>query len=439
MCGRFALGLQADELLGAINHDYFAPEPQDHEHAPPADEDEDEAFGDVQRAQQMLGGAGGTAQGAERAHEGEGQQVGDEGVVRWGEFESQARYGPRYNVCPKSRSVVLRKDKKTGKHKIDMLMWGLIPHFFKQPPDAGLSTINAQCESVFEGKNSWRGPRENRRAVIFGQGFYEWLNKGKEKVPHFVKRADGKLMAFAGLWDHCEFGGAFEPVTSFTILTVPVNKQLRFLHSRMPAILENHAEVEAWLANDGWNDKAKALIRPYEGKLECYAVDKGVGKVGNESKSYIQPVASKKGSLDTLFAKQAKSQASSPSKPSASSASPPAATKASASPSPSESTEAEKDSKPDAAAMNPDEDSPAKVEKVEADVERASKAGKTDGRGKKRKKADVEVIDLASSDDEEDDEVKVETPAKKAKKKHIATEGAAKGTERLTDFFSKKD
>ena len=39
------------------------------------------------------------------------------------------------------------------------------------------------------------------------QGFYEWLKKGKEKVPHFVKRKDGQLMCVAGLWDCVQYEG----------------------------------------------------------------------------------------------------------------------------------------------------------------------------------------------------------------------------------------
>ena len=69
------------------------------------------------------------------------------------------------------------------------------PHWTKSPQDDPPSTINAQMESVFEGKPTWR-VRDNKRCVVVAQGFYEWLNKGKDKVPHFVKRADGKLMVF---------------------------------------------------------------------------------------------------------------------------------------------------------------------------------------------------------------------------------------------------
>jgi putative SOS response-associated peptidase YedK len=127
-------------------------------------------------------------------------------------------------VCPKSKSVIIRRNGKSGQYELDRLVWGLVPSFvvfspvpplvpfspfhpsltyalrlrswFKEPPAAGLSTINAQCESVFEPKASWRGPRDNKRCVVLAQGFYEWLQKGKDKVPYFVKRKDGKLMAF---------------------------------------------------------------------------------------------------------------------------------------------------------------------------------------------------------------------------------------------------
>jgi len=47
--------------------------------------------------------------------------------------------------------------------------------------------------------------------MVVCQGFYEWLKKsgGKEKVPHFVKRKDGQLMCFAGLWDCAKYEGSF--------------------------------------------------------------------------------------------------------------------------------------------------------------------------------------------------------------------------------------
>jgi len=56
----------------------------------------------------------------------------------------------------------------------------------------------------------------------------------------------------------------------------------------MPAILDSTEDIDTWLSPRTFDDKVKALVKPYEGKLECYPVDKGVGKVGNDSKDFIK-------------------------------------------------------------------------------------------------------------------------------------------------------
>lgn len=56
----------------------------------------------------------------------------------------------------------------------------------------------------------------------------------------------------------------------------------------MPAILSNPAEIELWLSGEPWSERLKALIRPFEGDLECYAVDRGVGKVQNDSEDFVK-------------------------------------------------------------------------------------------------------------------------------------------------------
>ena len=43
--------------------------------------------------------------------------------------------------------------------------------------------------------------------LIQVMGYYEWLKKGKDKIPHFTKRADGKIMLLAGLWDSVQYEG----------------------------------------------------------------------------------------------------------------------------------------------------------------------------------------------------------------------------------------
>lgn len=71
----------------------------------------------------------------------------------------------------------------------------------------------------------WNTMKQKKRCVVICQGFYEWLKKngGKEKIPHFVKRKDGQLMCFAGLWDCVQYEGEqphiYEESRSIMLLT----------------------------------------------------------------------------------------------------------------------------------------------------------------------------------------------------------------------------
>ena len=63
----------------------------------------------------------------------------------------------------------------------------------------------------------------------------------------------------------------------------------------MPVILENGSEeIRLWLDpnRSEWSKELQSLLKPYNGELECYPVSQEVGKVGNNSPSFIIPIAS---------------------------------------------------------------------------------------------------------------------------------------------------
>ncbi|KAK3709132.1 hypothetical protein LTR37_011111 [Vermiconidia calcicola] len=191
---------------------------------------------------------------------------------------------------------------KETKYKLQSAKWGLIPFWTKRSPDYGsmLRTINCRDDSLIENRGMWNTMKQRKRCIVLAEGFYEWLKKnaGKEKVPHFVKRKDGGLMCFAGLWDCVQYEDAQEgeKLYTYTVITTDSNKALKFLHDRMPVVLEpGSEEMKRWLdpANVGWNKELQSMLKPFEGELECYPVDKGVGKVGNNSPSFVVPVDSK--------------------------------------------------------------------------------------------------------------------------------------------------
>ena len=187
------------------------------------------------------------------------------------------------------------------RYELKPMKWGLIPFWTKRSPDYGsmLRTINCRDDSLIENKGMWNTMKQRKRCIVIAQGFYEWLKKdpsGKQKIPHFVKRKDGNLMCFAGLWDCVRYEDSEDKLYTYTVITTDSNKQLSFLHDRMPVILNaGSEEMRTWLdpTRNTWSKELQSLLKPFEGELECYPVDQAVGKVGNNSANFILPVDSK--------------------------------------------------------------------------------------------------------------------------------------------------
>ncbi|KAJ5168129.1 uncharacterized protein N7482_003723 [Penicillium canariense] len=214
-------------------------------------------------------------------------------------------------------------DTKQPKYKLQSMKWGLIPFWTKRQPDYGsmLRTINCRDDSLIENRGMWTSMKQRKRCIVICQGFYEWLKKGpggKERVPHFVRRKDGDLMCFAGLWDCVRYENTDEKLYTYTVITTSSNPYLKFLHDRMPVIMDyGSEEMKTWLdpSRKTWSKELQSILKPYEGELECYPVSKEVGKVGNNSPDFIIPVNSKenKSNIANFFA-NAKAKEVSPKK-----------------------------------------------------------------------------------------------------------------------------
>ncbi|KAI0424779.1 hypothetical protein F5Y09DRAFT_323445 [Xylaria sp. FL1042] len=208
-------------------------------------------------------------------------------------------------------------------YKLQTMKWGLIPFWTKRNPGYGsvMKTINCRDDSLAQSGGMWSSMKARKRCIVTVQGFYEWLKKdgGREKMPHYVKRKDGKMMCLAGLWDVVQYENDEEKHYTYTIITTDSNKQLNFLHDRMPVILDNGSEkLRKWLdpKRHEWSKELQSLLVPYDGELEVYPVSKEVGKVGNNSPTFIIPVNSKenKSNIANFFAKGATKEAKKKSK-----------------------------------------------------------------------------------------------------------------------------
>lgn len=79
----------------------------------------------------------------------------------------------------------------------------------------------------------------------------------------------------------------------------------------MPVILDPASEeMQKWLdpGRREWTRDLQSILKPFEGELEVYPVSKDVGKVGNNSPSFIIPLDSKenKSNIANFFANASK-------------------------------------------------------------------------------------------------------------------------------------
>ena len=191
---------------------------------------------------------------------------------------------PRFNIAP-SQPIPIIRDTETGQEMV-MARWGLVPHWSKEPKTR-YSTINARIETVAE-KPVYRSSFQHRRCLIPADGFYEWKVLNGHKIPHYIRPADGKVFAFAGLWDHWEGDG--KRLESCSILVMPANEVMKSLHERMPAIIAP-AHYDLWL-DSRVTDKAEImgyLNSAPSSQLIAYPVSPWVNSPKHDDRRCIAP------------------------------------------------------------------------------------------------------------------------------------------------------
>ncbi|EIN05900.1 DUF159-domain-containing protein [Punctularia strigosozonata HHB-11173 SS5] len=225
------------------------------------------------------------------------------------EWIDEDAFTPRHNIAPRSYAPVLRRRNATDgrlsdkasnvPYVIQTMKWGLVPHWSKHE-DKSLNTTNARMENLvgFESGTMWNSIKGKNRCAVICEGYFEWLKKGKDRLPHFTKHAEqGKPMFLAGLYDCTVLEGESKPLYTFTIVTTEANEEFMWLHDRQPVILSSKATLDAWLDTSSrtWTQKLTEIVN--------YPVPKEVGKVGTESDSFIRPISQRKDGIEAMFAK----------------------------------------------------------------------------------------------------------------------------------------
>jgi len=210
---------------------------------------------------------------------------------------------------------VMVTSRKDGKRHLAPMIWGFLPNWVKNYEEAnkmwnggydekgkykpGIITLNAIGEEMFE-KPMYKDAAQNRRCVIFVDGFYEWHHhfpmskKGDKrlktaiKYPHhiFIKDNPYPFMMFAGIWNpwrhtevNKETGEVEELVTpTFAVVTTKAIGKLALIHNskeREPVILTKEL-AEEWI-QDGLSKERILEIAAHQypdEMIEAYPVHK---------------------------------------------------------------------------------------------------------------------------------------------------------------------
>lgn len=195
-------------------------------------------------------------------------------------------FGPRYNVAPQQPVLALVAG-EDGARRFDLFQWGLVP-FWAKDPTIGNRMINARAETVAE-KPAFRAAFEKRRCLVVMDGFYEWRPMPGGKVPMRIHVPSRAPFTAAGLWERWGPAG-YEPLFTCTILTIQANDFMRPIHDRMPVLLDGEGR-DRWLDAAAPRDALVDLLRPYDGELEAYEVDRRVNSPRNDGPECVEPIA----------------------------------------------------------------------------------------------------------------------------------------------------
>lgn len=189
-----------------------------------------------------------------------------------------------WNVAPTDETYVVAEHE--DKRRLGRMGWGLIPPWSR---DAKSIQINARAETVAT-KPAFKRALSLHRCLIPADGFYEWEPKDRGRTPHWVYRADGHPMTFAGIWAAWKDPENGEWTRRFSIVTHESEGAITRIHDRMPVALPEDV-WEEWLDRDLTDPEAAlALLRPIDPDLIMeHTVSSRVNSVRNDGPELVEP------------------------------------------------------------------------------------------------------------------------------------------------------
>jgi len=183
-------------------------------------------------------------------------------------------FEPSWRIATTDPAPVIRRHPETGARRLDVLHWGLIPHWTKEAAKAP-RPVNARSDTVAT-SSMFQKAYQRRRCLVPVDGWYEWQKRpdGSKQVYAFARR-DNLPMAFAGLWESVRWPRG-EILRTFAIITTEPSPDAAVIHSRMPLALAE-ADWPLWLG-EVEGDPAALMHSPPDGALRIWPILSPLGK-----------------------------------------------------------------------------------------------------------------------------------------------------------------
>jgi putative SOS response-associated peptidase YedK len=177
-----------------------------------------------------------------------------------------------------------------AERELRVVRWGLVP-FWAKDVKIGSRMINARSETLAE-KPAFRRAFAKRRCLLPADGYYEWQSQpGAAKQPMYITRADGRSLAFAGLYELWRDPAVARDdedawLWTATVITTSATDELG-----MMMLIEPGSWAD-WLdpANSDLAD-VRALLAPAAASgLTTFPVSTEVNSVRNNGPQLIEPI-----------------------------------------------------------------------------------------------------------------------------------------------------
>jgi len=187
----------------------------------------------------------------------------------------------RYNVAPGTRVLLLSE--RSAQLHLDPVHWGYAPEWWNKP-----ALINARSETAASSR-MFRPLWEHERAIVFADGWYEWVQKNGVKQPFFIHRKDGNPLLPAAIGRR-PFGNDNDQ-EGFLIVAAAADEGLLDIHDRRPVVF-TPAPARSWLTESVTGKEAEDIVR--DGSLSAddfiwHPVSRAVGNPKNQGPELIVP------------------------------------------------------------------------------------------------------------------------------------------------------